>query len=173
MTYDEESLVRDLKALMKMRKRSARSISEAIKVPYRSIQNYLSGESRIPAVVLIAILDELGADIRLLRHGDALLSHWDLNDAIFRVFGDYLSEIDIDAIGQTRNLGRSETTPEDLMEQTRRVKKASTLAGRLSEAYDEMVRGNRMVAGGQSPTIKELKERHEQRLAAQEQKEKD
>lgn len=157
MAYDEEALIRDLKALMKQRKRSARSISQAINVPYRSMQNYLSGESRTPAIVLIAILDELGADLRLLRSGDNLLRHADIYDAVHRVFGDYLSKIDLEEIGQRRHTNRRTLLPEDLEEQVRRSRIALELAVRLSEAYDEFVRNQE--APGQFPTVKELRER--------------
>lgn len=161
MTYDEETLIRDLKALMKRKKRSARAISQSIGVPYRSIQNYLSGESRIPAVVLIKMLDDLGATIRMLRFGDDLLSHSDLFDAVYRVFGESLNEIDLDKIGKRGAPIISRlSTPEELAAHRRRGEIASELAVRLSEAYDEFSRSNQF-ATGHFPTIKEIRQRAE------------
>lgn len=166
MAYDEEALVRDLKALMKHKKRSARSISQAIGVPYRSMQNYLSGESRIPAIVLIKMLDELGATVRMLRFGDDLLSHSDMFDAVYRVFGDFLNQIDLKEIGKRRAATISRlSTPEELEAHGRRGEIASELAVRLSEAYDEFSRSNRLPIGP-FPTIKEIRQRAELRARA-------
>lgn len=162
MAYDEEALIRDLKALMKHKKRSARSISQSIDVPYRSMQNYLSGESRIPAIVLIKILDQLGATIRMLRFGDDLLSHSDLFDAVYRVFGDFLNQIDLQEIGKRTSAAISRlSTPEELAAHRRKGEIASELAVRLSEAYDEFSRSNQ--TPGHFPTIKEIRQRAELR----------
>lgn len=161
MAYDEETLLRDLKALMKHKKRSARSISQSIGVPYRSMQNYLSGESRIPAIVLVKILDELGATLRMLRFGDDLLSHSDLFDAVYRVFGEFLNQIDLKEIGKRSSSVISRlSTPEELEAHRRRGEVASEVAVRLSEAYDEYSRSNQF-SPGPFPTIKEIRQRAE------------
>lgn len=156
MSYDDPQLVADLKALLKARKRSARSVSQAIGVPYRSMQNYLSGESRMPATVLIKTLDELGSDIRRLRHGDNLLRHADIFDAVYKVFGDYLGRIPLDGIGARATWPDERSmTPEAMTAHARRGETATELAVRLSEAYDAFVRDQR--APGHMPTIKELR----------------
>ena len=162
MSYDDERLVADLKALLRARKRSARSVSIAIDVPYRSMQNYLSGESRMPAIVLIKILDEIGADLRRLRYNDNLLRHADLFDALHKVFGDFLSEIPINSIGQrSLQVNPRLQTPEMMATHLARNAVAGELAVRLSEAYDELV--GHQLTGGHMPTIKELREMDQRR----------
>lgn len=161
MTYDDQQLVEDIKSLMKQRKVSARAMSASIGVPYRSIQNYLSGKSRFPAIVMISMLDHLGADIRMLRHGDNLLRHADIYDAVHRVLGDQLLKIDVSKLGRKSRPGGLGPTPEDIELAARRNGAASEIAVQLSEAYDEFVRDHRVP--GHMPTIKELRAMSAQR----------
>lgn len=162
MTYTDEQLVSDIKRLLKERKRSLRSLASLIGVPYRTMQNYMSGESRIPAAVLIAIVDELsGGDLRYLRHGDHLLRHADLFDAIIQVLGDELLSLNPDKIGSRRMLTTAYEDPEI---HSRYTVLASKLAEQISLAYSTLV-ANRQ-HHGVFTTIKEIKERREARTLA-------
>lgn len=158
MPYDDQSIARDLRALLKARKRSARSVSQAISLPYRSLQNYLSGESRMPAHVLVDILDHLGASLHELRTGNCLLTHSDIYDAIWRVFGDALSEIDLDRLGERKPFSGGAPTPKEAEIHALRVRIASELAVRLSEAYDHFSR-EPSVAPHVRMTIKDIREK--------------
>ena len=154
MPYTDAELANDLRNIMKKYKRSARSLSQKIGLPYRSMQNYMSGETRIPAVVLIEILEYLGSDIQEMRQGNRLLRHGDIYDAVFRVFGDYLLNIDLKEIGK-KTLIEDFGSPEILIKHQEKLIIASELAVRLSEAYDEFARDHGL--NGRSPTIKEIR----------------
>lgn len=151
MTYDEANLIEDLKKLLANKKASLRSVSQEIDVPYRSMQNYFSGKSRIPAVVLIKILDHFACDIKYLRTGDNLLNHEDLYDTMFKVFGDALIDINKLKLGDNKLSG-----PEYHQEQIEKAEAAYILAVRISEIYDIYTRENTL--NRHRLTIKEIRQ---------------
>lgn len=157
--YDEQNLIDDLRRLLKERRMSLRELSRAIDVPYRSIQNYLSGENRMPAIVLVRALEVLGSDTRYLRTGDNLLRHSDILDAIWLTIGDELLAID------TNKLGRNEIRSyidNDKHTEKRRI--AHLLAVKLSESYDECTKDHKYLRKS-LPTIKELREKWQEQEA--------
>lgn len=151
MAYEETNLVEDLKLLLQHRKKSLRAVSRDIGVPYRSMQNYFSGESRIPAIVLVKILDLLGADIKYMRTRDNLLRHADIYDAVCEVLGDNLLSIDLSKPKWgTVDLNNPEVHRE-------KYNVASDLAIALSEAYDKFTQEHQTLIP--MPTIREKRER--------------
>lgn len=151
MAYEETDLIEDLKLLLQNRKKSLRSVSIEVGVPYRSMQNYFSGESRIPAIVMVKILYYLGADIRYMRTRDSLLRHADIYDAICEVLGDNLLNIDL----SKPKWGEFDLNNPEV--HRAKIEAASELAIRLSEAYDKFTQSH--ITHQPMPTIKEKRER--------------
>jgi transcriptional regulator with XRE-family HTH domain len=79
---DSDRLISALKAALKARRVTMRQLSDSLHIPYRSLQNYLSGESRLPADVLLSICQEIGLEADYLAKGNFELSHFDLYDAV-------------------------------------------------------------------------------------------
>jgi transcriptional regulator with XRE-family HTH domain len=151
VAYEETDLIEDLKLLLQNRKKSLRSVSAEIGVPYRSMQNYFSGESRIPALLMVKILDYLGADIRYMRTRDDILSNADIYDAICEVLGDNIFYIDLSRPKRGEfDLNKSEV-------HRAKIETASELAIQLSEAYDKFSQSHMTLQP--MLTIKEQRER--------------
>jgi hypothetical protein len=156
VAYGEDDLLSDLKKLLAARKISLRSISTELQIPYRSIQNYFSGESRIPAIVLVKILLLLGDDIQYMTSGNYLLRHHDLYDSILSVIGDALLDLDPQKIGKN-------TTGQHRQEDHRRKQRAAAeLSINISEAYDRFCREPRL-SFGRPQTIAEIRDRQKRR----------
>lgn len=79
---DEDALVRSLREVIKAKKVSLRAISEHLGVPYRSVQNYVGGETRMPADFLLNVCAFIGIEPEYLMHGDFYLRENDLYDAL-------------------------------------------------------------------------------------------
>lgn len=125
----DDWLVVALRDALKARRVSMRHLSEALSIPYRSIQNYVSGESRIPGDVLLRICAEIGLEPQYLLTGSFEISHSDLYDAIHQVFGDLLPLIDIDGGAKIK---LRESASKDRSEA---LTAAHILTRRLNEAY--------------------------------------
>jgi len=125
----DDWLVVALRDALKARRVSMRHLSESLSIPYRSIQNYVSGESRIPGDVLLRICAEIGLEPQHLLTGSFEVSHSDLYDAVFQVFGDLLSLIDFDSGAK---ITLRETASKDRSEA---MTVAHILTRRLNEAY--------------------------------------
>lgn len=151
MAYEEADLIEDLKRLLADKKVSLRFLSHEIKIPYRSMQNYFSGESRMPAIIFIKILDYFACDIKYLRTGDNLLSHEDLYDTMFKVFGDALIDIMKLKLGE-----RKLTGPAYNKEHREKMEAAYELAVKISEVYDIYTKDN--ILNRRRLTIKELRQ---------------
>lgn len=161
MAYADENLAEDVRNLLKRRKVSIRAAAAEIGIPYRSMQNYLSGESRMPATVLISILDVYaGGDLRFLRNGDHLLRHGDLFDAVIAVLGGGLLSKYVSAPADAKAFLEFEEDPEF---RHRCIGAASEIAVRISEEYSNFWEKRRY--SGVFPTIKELRELRQQRAA--------
>lgn len=117
-----------LKDALKARGVSMRHLSNQLAIPYRSLQNYLSGESRIPSDVLLRICGEIGLEADYLREGSFEVSHSDLYDAVHAVFKDVLPLLELKQgnrlIVRDEPAGRAET-----------LTVAHILTVRLNEAY--------------------------------------
>lgn len=79
---DDATLVRALRDVIKAKKVSLRSISEHLGVPYRSVQNYVGGETRMPADFLLNVCAFIGIEPDFLVYGDFNLRENDLFDAL-------------------------------------------------------------------------------------------
>lgn len=156
MRYDEQSLARDLRALFEQRGKSARSVAIAIDLPYRSMQNYLAGSSKMPASVLVSILDELGSDLVELRTGRRLLGHWILQEAITRALGDELLKVSLEGPLQSiRQIPPDRRSPDEQEKVDLANRVAAQLSVKISEAYDAFAREN--VGRGHLPTIDDIR----------------
>lgn len=153
MPYDDLQLARDLRSVLEEKKVSLKTLSRDLEIPYRSLQNYISGQNRIPATILILILDRLGIDLHYLRNRDHLLRHADLYDAIWESLGDNLVEIDLPS--RNRHLD-----PQGNADDYRRFQKkqanATALAILISEKYDSFSRRN--YGTSPSKTFRQLRE---------------
>lgn len=118
-----------LKSAIKARRVSMRDLSDRLSIPYRSLQNYLSGESRIPADVLLRICAEIGLEADHLLKGSFEISHGDLYDAVYQVFKDVLPSIDF---GPGNRIRVREEPSKDRSEV---LTAAHILTVRLNEAY--------------------------------------
>ena len=78
---DEEMLAR-LRDAFKRKRVSLRSLSQALGVPYRSVQNYMGGETRMPASFLLNVCGYIGLESGFLYHGDFRPHYHDLKDAV-------------------------------------------------------------------------------------------
>lgn len=125
----DDWLVVALRDALKARRVSMRQLSDALSIPYRSVQNYVSGESRIPGDVLLRICKEIGLEPQHLLTETFEISHSDLYDAIHQVFGDLLPLIDVDG-GAKMKL--RETASKDRSEV---LTVAHILTRRINEAY--------------------------------------
>lgn len=74
--------------LLKLVGKSQRDLSRDIGVPYRSVQKYLSGETRIPASFLIAVCRCLDVEVDFLINGDFRPRQTTLYDAVIRALDD-------------------------------------------------------------------------------------
>ncbi|MCP5074141.1 MAG: helix-turn-helix transcriptional regulator [Rhodobacteraceae bacterium] len=82
MELDDAELARRLRELLKVRKRSQRAVSKELDVPYRTVQNYLSGEVRIPAVFLLRLCHYLDVETDYLIYQNFELPWPDAYDAM-------------------------------------------------------------------------------------------
>ena len=91
MIFDKDEQINipeNLSCIMKEDNITMRMLSDARGVPYRSVQNYLSGKSRMPADVFVSFCSYLDVDINYIRTGKFNIYHWSLWDALYDVFGD-------------------------------------------------------------------------------------
>lgn len=125
----DDWLVVALRDALKVRRVSMRHLSEKLSIPYRSIQNYVSGESRIPGDVLLRICAEIGLEPDYLLKGNFEISHADLYDAIHHVFGDVLALLEV---GSGSKVALRESPSKDRSEV---LTLAHILTVRVNEAY--------------------------------------
>lgn len=78
---EDELLVR-LRDALKRKRVSLRHLSQVLGVPYRSVQNYMGGETRMPASFLINVCGYIGLEPSFLYHGDFRPHYYDLKDAV-------------------------------------------------------------------------------------------
>ncbi len=80
----EEQLLVRLRDVLKRKGVSLRSLSKDLGVPYRSVQNYVGGETRMPASFLLNVCAYVGLEPSFLYRGDFRPSWPDLYDAVFQ-----------------------------------------------------------------------------------------
>lgn len=122
-------LLNALKGALRTRGVSMRHLSDSLKIPYRSIQNYFSGESRIPADILLRICGEIGLEADYLAKGSFELSHADLQDALHKVLGDVLPSLDI------RTDGKAALRDKPTQDRAELLSVVHVLTVRLNQAY--------------------------------------
>ena len=114
-----------------------RALSDGLSIPYRSLQNYFSGESRMPADVLLRICAEIGLEADYLLKNSFEVSHGDLYDAVHKVFKDVLPWLEIRSGG--RLAIRKEPLQDHLesrgSDRSELLTVAYILTVRLNEAY--------------------------------------
>lgn len=122
----DSRLVDGIRAAMKLSKVSMRALSERTGLPYRSLQNYLSGTTRMPASVYVQMCQQLGIDNQFVLERNFQLRYHPLWDALHRVLGDALVTIRHQPITDRSDMGK----------QRERQRNADALAHQLSSAYD-------------------------------------
>lgn len=83
--FIEKDLAETIKSVLKSKKISMRKLSEEIDIPYRTVQNYLNGDARIPAVFLLKVCHYLDIESDYLIYKDFLLRGSDFYDAVYDV----------------------------------------------------------------------------------------
>lgn len=151
MTDFDQLLVSGIKSAMAEGKVSMRGLSTRTKLPYRSLQNYLSGTSKMPASAYVAICQALGIDNQYVLQGSFELPHAQLWDALWDVFGDALVDLK-----QSPN-----TSGQQTMElHNRKQLAASEYAAKISIAYNGVrLAAIRNRAETPPPTISEKRSR--------------
>jgi transcriptional regulator with XRE-family HTH domain len=126
---DQTQLVAALREAMRKHRVSMRQLSDDLAIPYRSIQNYFSGESRLPADVLIAICRKVGLEVDYLAKGSFQVSHYELLDAVQSALGDVLQWLDFSPAGKM--ILRSAPAPDT----SSQLSVAHILAAKINEEY--------------------------------------
>lgn len=153
MPYDDRQLAESLRSILEEKRVTIRTLSRDLDIPYRSMQNYLSGKNRIPATVLISILDKLGVDLHYMRYRDHMLRHSDLYDAIWDTLGDNLLTIELPS--RNRYLD-PQNNSDDRSKFNKKQSTATALSILISEKYDSYSR--RYYGTPPSKTFRQLKE---------------
>lgn len=117
----DEVLAVRLRELLKLTKKSQRDLSRFTGVPYRSVQTYLSGETRIPATFLLAVCTCLDVEPDFLVKGDFKPRKIDLYDAVYK------------ALSEEGLLGIDVT----LEDHSRRVRISGEMTFMIGEYYDQ------------------------------------
>jgi transcriptional regulator with XRE-family HTH domain len=143
---DDQSIIDGLRALMKKKKISVRTLAEQINIPYRTLQNYLTGATRFPVSVFLAASEALGLERHYIVSNSLELSHWDLHDAILTVFGDLLDRIRVDEKGNIL-----EILADPVKDGSHKAIVSSILAGKLSKEYARFREDSLLKAAGLRP----------------------
>jgi transcriptional regulator with XRE-family HTH domain len=110
-----------------------RDLSSATGIPYRSVQNYLTGKSRMPAAVLVEICQAMTIDVEYVLNGTMNAQKWPLFDALWDAFGDFL--LDLEA--------REDNIPiDDFFRHNKKREKAARFAELIATSYGEYRRRN-------------------------------
>ena len=129
MNNVETKLIHGIKHAMESKRWTQKKLSQATDIPYRSIQNYLSGTTRMPATAYVQICDVLGIDNQYVLEGNFELHHMILWDALWDVIGDGLLDVKL--------LPATFGTSGDMTDHNQKQNNASTLARKLSISYDK------------------------------------
>jgi hypothetical protein len=132
-TMTDQELIDGLRALMKARKVSVKTLAAGIGIPYRTLQNYLIGETRFPASVFLSASEYLGVDQHYIITKSFELAHCSLVDAIIRVFGDSLCQMETDIESNGVRI-----TDKPITERSHRNVVAAILAAKISREYHKL-----------------------------------
>jgi hypothetical protein len=95
MHRDITDAIAVLRSLVEQRRLKMTDVAAEIGVPYRSLQNYLYGTTRMPLEVYIELCAHVGVTADYPFEGRFKLDHHTLQKAIADVFGDSISGIDV------------------------------------------------------------------------------
>jgi transcriptional regulator with XRE-family HTH domain len=83
MTLSDRELANRLKDELKKRGRSMKDVSESMSVPYRTVQNYLGGDTKIPATFFLGLCQELDIEADYFISLDFRPRYEELRDAVY------------------------------------------------------------------------------------------
>jgi len=154
----EERLLVGLRSAMKEKKMSLTGLSKRVEIPYRSLQNYFSGNTKMPAVVYVKICEELGIDNHYVLHGSFEFSHNAFRDALLDVIGNGLADVKLRSTSHAVFSADSDLMKKQIM--------ASELTMRLNHAYHKFMQQDfkESYTRGRSDTSTEYSERLGNRL---------
>jgi len=127
--FDDSELAERLRVILKARGISQRAISKDLGVPYRTVQNYLGGEIRIPAIFFLKLCHYIGIEADYFIYQDFSLSRPDVYDAIIRA----LEKCDL---LPPRPPGDTPQTDAERETWRKRIELASQMAASFGEAYE-------------------------------------
>ena len=99
---EDHQVIEGVRALMKKRRVTLKLLSKELEIPYRTLQNYLNGESRFPASVFISICVYLGLEPPYIISNTFEISEWDLFDAVNVALQDILPYLDLSQSNQLK-----------------------------------------------------------------------
>ena len=125
---DDVSLAESVRNILKKKKVSLKQLSEYLSVPYRTVQNYLAGDQKIPAIFLLRICHYVGLEPSYFIYGDFRLNQNDMYDAVYEV----LDRLNLLPAHEIQNLNEGG----QLISSVERNQMVSSIAVQLIERYD-------------------------------------
>lgn len=126
--FIDELIVNGVKRALGEKRWSVRQLSSLTDIPYRTLQKYTSGETKMPAAALVRICDVLDVDLYYLVHGEFDLNHIALWDALWDVLGDGLLDI---------KYAPSDHDMSDMSQHQQKQEAASEMAAKIRSAYEK------------------------------------
>jgi transcriptional regulator with XRE-family HTH domain len=131
----DEGLALRLREVLKLTKTSQRDVCKELSVPYRTLQSYLSGKTRIPAVFLIELGMFLNLELDFIIADKFRPRTMESYDAIFQA---------LDRVQLLPALGE----PPQSEKAVKRAELASTVAATFRELYDRDCRDRLWLSKG-------------------------
>ena len=128
--FDDFGLATKIRELIKQKGVTLRDISNALDVPYRTVQNYLGGENRIPATFFLQLCHFLHVEADFFIYNDFRPERNDFYDAVTLV----LTEL-----GYLQPSVPSDQ-PNWAEQHTRRVTAAAEASAAIAARYDQLRR---------------------------------
>jgi|EndMetStandDraft_4_1072995.scaffolds.fasta_scaffold369544_1 transcriptional regulator with XRE-family HTH domain len=129
---NDEVLIERLKYLIALSGLKLTEVAEEIGVPYRTLQNQFRGESKMPALTLVKILDVLKLTSGHLKKNPEPIDTDILRKALVRVLGDHLPRFEITDDKSILHPAEEGLKARD-EDEVRRA--SSILAGQIERAY--------------------------------------
>ncbi|WP_425486578.1 helix-turn-helix domain-containing protein [Chelatococcus caeni] len=126
---NDSQLAARMREVMKLRGVSMRSLSADLGIPYRSVQNYLSGEVRIPATFLLLFCSHIGVEADYFIYGNFHPSHEELYDALFSIL------LEAGCLPDPK-VARDDETGGEVIDSSERIAVARRITAVVSERYD-------------------------------------
>ena len=127
MTLSDDELIAILKDVLKRKGVSLRALSDGLNVPYRSVQNYVGGETRMPAAFLMNACAYIGIEPSYFYNKDFRPEWSDLYDAVFKAL-EQLEFMPAENAKASEGSGSGDGRPQ--------VKLAAKATALISEGYD-------------------------------------